>query len=219
MCYREVGGQKDVLTVLQELDFFCSGDIPEESYREELILMRNTGKEPHEISYEIPKQVIPKFYELVLNLELSLEDGLIEELIRYDWALFLVNLYMDVYYLKDLSKGGIYLPRDINESEVILPLMNAYIILHYKPDGRVIHKHSWLTLEKSTTHILISYTGAGYLIDKEVFDFLKSCGHRLTFLEFYKNISSFAQKPEDFLDWLLSKGFMLFSPTKKKDNG
>ncbi|MEW6003016.1 MAG: radical SAM protein, partial [Nitrospirota bacterium] len=144
-CYREAGGQKDVLTVLQELDFFCSVDIPEDSYREELILMRNTGKEPDEISYKIPEQVYAKFRELVSSLELSLEEGLIEEFVRYDWSLFLVNLWNNVY-LEDLSKGGIYLPKDVNKSDVLLPLRNAYVKLNYKPNGRIIHKNGRLAL-------------------------------------------------------------------------
>jgi len=214
--YMEVGGQKDVLNVLQELDFFGSGDIPEESYRKELILMRNTGKEPEEIFYKIPDQVYSKFYELLSKLDLSLEEGLIEELIHYDWALFLVNLNNDIY-LEDLSKGSIYLPKDVSESDVILPLKNAYVKSNYNLNSRVINKHGRLTIEKSTTHILISYAGVGQLIDRAVFDFLKSCGRRLTFLEFYNRISYFVDRPAAFLDWLISKGFMLFSPPGKKE--
>lgn len=217
-CYKEIKGQKDVLSVLQELGFFFSRDIPEESYREELIFMRNMGKEPSEISYKIPKQVRSKFYELVSSLELNLDENLIEEFIRYDWALYIINLYVDVYF-EALYKEGLVLPKDIKESAVLLPLRNAYIKLHYRPNGKVVHKADWITLEKGNTSLLVSYTGAGYVIDSKDFNFLKSCGRRLPFLEFYRKISNYVEKPEVFLDWLLSKGFMLFFPNDKKDNG
>ena len=209
-CYREIKGQKDLLSVLQELGFFRSGDILGERYREELTVMRNRDKEPYEISYKIPKEVRTKFYELVSSLELSLEKGLIEEFIQYDWSLFLINLYIDVY-LKDLYKVG-NLPKDIKDSDVLLPLRNAYVKLHYRPDGRIIHKPNWLTIEKRPTYLLISYTGAGYMIDKKDFNFLKGCKRRLPFLEFYRNISNFGEEPNSFLGWLVSKALILFSP-------
>jgi len=214
-CYREVGGHKDVFSVLQELDFFSGGNIPGERYREELILMIKTGDEPDEISYEIPRQVYAKFYQLLSNLELNLEKGFIEEFIRYDWALFLVNLWNNIF-LEDLSTGGMYLPKDLNEADVLLPLRNAYIEFNGKPNGKIIYEHGCLSLEKSITHLLISFEGVGHSIDEEFFDFLKSCGHRLTFSEFYKKISNFIQQPKVFLDWLISQGFMLFSPPKKR---
>ena len=206
-CYNEVKGQKDLLSVLPELGFFSSGDVPVERYREELTVMRNMGKEPHEIRYKTPREVRTKFQELVSSLGLSLEKGLVEEFMQYDWALFLINLYVEVY----LCKGG-HLPENMRESDVLLPLGNAYVKMHYRPDGRIIHKPNWLTLEKGTAYLLISYTGVGYVINRKDFDFLKGCGRRFPFLEFYRNISNFVEKPEDFLGWLLSKGFILFSP-------
>jgi hypothetical protein len=35
----------------------------------------------------------------------------------------------------------------------------------------------------------------------------------MPFLEFYKKASGFAAKPQDFVDWLLSHGLILFAPT------
>ncbi len=180
-----------------------------------MILIIKTGDQPDEISYEIPGQVYTIFYQLLSTLELNLEKGFIEEFIRYDWALFLVNLWNDVF-LEDLSKGGVYLPKDLNEADVLLPLQNAYIEFNGKLNGKIIHEHGCLSLESGITHLLISFEGVGHSIDKEFFDFLKSCGHRLTFLEFYKKISNFIQEPKAFLDWLISQGFMLFSSPKKK---
>ena len=209
--YREAKGQKDVLSILQELGFFCSGDIPEEDYREELVLMKNKGKEPSGIDYKIPKEVWTKFHKLIASLELSIERGLVEEFMQYDWALFLINLYVNVY-LEDLYKEGKELPRDIKESDVLLPLKDAFVKLHYRADGRIIHKSNWLTLQKGTTYLLISYPGVGYAISREDFDLLKNSRRKLPFLEFYRKISNYVDKPNDFLDWLLGKGFILFSP-------
>lgn len=211
-CYGEIKGQKDLLSALQELGFFSTGDIPVEKYREELTVMRSKGTEPHEISCKIPKEVRTKFYELLSSLGLSLEKGLTEEFIQYDWASFVINLYTDAY-LKDLYKGG-NLPEDIKHSDLLLPLKNAYVKLRYRPEGRIIHKANWLTLEKSTTYLLISHTGVGYVIDRKHFHFLKVCRQRMPFSEFYKRLSrqDFIGDPDRYIDWLLSAGFILFAP-------
>jgi hypothetical protein len=143
---------------------------------------------------------------------LSLEKGLVEEFMQYDWALFLVNLYMDMH-LKCLYETG-NLPQDIKDSVVVFPLKNAYVKLHYRPEGRIIHKPNWLTLEKGTTYLLISCTGLGYVISRKDFDFLKSCGQRMPFLEFYGKLSQqyFVGGPDRYIDWLLGAGLILFAP-------
>lgn len=208
-CYKEMKGDENLLSVLREVGLF-DDDIPAETYKEELLVAMETGSQIHEISFKPPKKVWKLFQEVVSTLKLSLERGLVEEWVKYDWALFLVNLYTDTC-LKGLYQNA-NLPADIRQSDVLLPLKNAYVKLSYKPDGKVVRKPHWLTTEKSTTYLLIAHTGVACPVTRREFDFLKGCGSRIPFVEFYKRASGFAEKPQDFLDWLLSSGLILFAP-------
>ncbi len=142
--------------------------------------------------------------------KLNLEGGLLEAFLQYDWALFAVDLYANTC-LKDLYEKRT-LPDDIRESYVLLPIKNAYVKLKYKHDGKVARKRHWLTLERGPTYLVISYAGMACPVTRKDFDFLKGCGYRMSFPEFYKKASGFVKKPQDFLDRLLGQGLILFAP-------
>jgi len=209
-CYKEVDRHKDLLAVFEESGLF-EEVIPVETYVEGLHIAMETGQEIREIPVKPPKEVWKRFRQLLSALEMTLERGLVEEYVRYDWALFLVSLYGDTC-LRDLYESG-SLPRDIRKSQVLLPLKNACVKLSYKFDGKVITKRHWLTLEKGPTYLVGSYMGVAHPVTKKEFEFLKGCGHRMSFFEFYKRVSGFAQEPRDFMDWLLSNGLILFAPS------
>jgi len=212
-CYREINGKKDLLLLFQELGFFDDAYIHAKEYKQELITMRQTGKGIHEVPFKLPRDVRNRFYELISILQLSLDKALIEEFITYDWALFVTNLYIDVYLKHWFQKD---LPENIEDSVMVLPLKNAYIKLSYKLDGKVIRKPNWLTMEKRPTYLVVSYAGAGCSVDRKTFEFLRSCGQRIPFLEFYKRLSGqdFIEQPKQYIDWLLSAGLILFAPQR-----
>jgi B12-binding domain/radical SAM domain protein len=208
-CYKEIEGETDLLSVFRDVGLFDE-EIPVESYRAELMAEIKMGREIREISTKLPKIVWKRLHQLLSTLELSLEEGLMEAFVRYDWALFLVSLYGDTFLQELYEKGA--LPRDIRESNILLPLRNAYVKLNYKYDGKVIKKRHWLTMEKGPTYLLISYSGEAYPVTRREFDFLKGCGHRMPFLDFHKKASRFVGNSEDFLEWLITNGFVLFEP-------
>jgi B12-binding domain/radical SAM domain protein len=208
-CYSETKGEKDLLSVLEEIGIFGEG-IPVETYKEQMLARWETEDDIYEISIRPPKRVWKKLDDLVSALGLSLEKGLVEDFVKYDWAVFLVNLYVDTC-IKDLYEKR-RPPKDIGESEVWLPLKNAYVKLKYKHRGQVVKKPSWLTVERGPTYVLISYTGETYPVTKQVFGFLRGCGYRIPFGRFYEMVMNFVEEPEHFMDWLLSHGFILFGP-------
>jgi B12-binding domain/radical SAM domain protein len=209
-CYEETDGDKDLLLVLEEGRIFDE-QIPVERYEEDLAVLTEEATAMPGIFLKPPRKVWEIFRHLVATLEMSLEGGLVDEFVKYDWALFLVNFYGEIF-LKGLSEKG--LPKDIRDSEILLPPKDAYIKLSYKHDGKVIRKPHWLTLEKGPTYLLVSYTGDAYPVTKREFVFLKGCGPRLSFPKFYKKISSFVKEPESFVDWLLTCGLILFAPSE-----
>jgi B12-binding domain/radical SAM domain protein len=209
MCYKETTGDKDLLAILEATGFFDE-EISVETYTEKVVREMETGKEIREIWFKPPSKIWNRFHELVSTLGLSLERGLVQEFVKYDWTLFVVNLYADIR-LKHLFEKRT-LPDDIRQSDVLLPLKNAYVKLNYKHDGKVVRKRNWLTLEKGQTYLLISYSSGAYPVDGNVFSFLRRCGHRMPFLEFYKKATAFVAEPEQFLEWLLTHGFILFVP-------
>jgi len=213
-CYKEVQGQKDLLTLFEQLGFFHRREIPRERYTDQLAMMKKAGEEIYEIPFKLPKTVWNRFYELLSILGLSLEKGLIEEFIRYDWALFLVNLYTDVYLKHLFGVGNV--PQNIEESDVLLPLKNAYVKLNYKCHGKAIKKPNWLTMEKGPTYVLISYNNMGYVVGKGDFDFLRGCGYRISFQKFYNRAGNLVREPKAFFTWLLREGLILLCSSGSK---
>jgi hypothetical protein len=209
-CYKEIKGDKDLLSVFKESGLFDPNEIPVETYRGELVAATEAGTAIHQVSIKPPKAVWKRFHQLLSTLNLNLEGGLLEAFLQYDWALFAVDLYANTC-LKDLYEKGT-LPDDIRKSYVLLPLKNAYVKLKYKHDGKVARKRNWLTLERGPTYLVISYAGMACPVTRKDFDFLKGCGYRMSFPEFYKKASGFVEKPQDFLDRLLGQGLILFAP-------
>jgi len=208
--YKEIGGEKELLLVFQELGLF-EDEIPIQAYKEELTGTCGTGNDMREISFKPPKKVWTTFHQLVSTLKLSLEGGLVEEFVKYDWAQFVMKLYI-ARCLKHLYEYQTP-PNDIGESEVLFPLKNAYVKLSYKLDGKVVKKRQWFTIEKGPTYLVISYSGQTYPVSKRVFSFLKDCGYRMPFPRFYKKTCGFVQEPGHFIEWLRSHGFILFAPS------
>jgi B12-binding domain/radical SAM domain protein len=207
--YIEAGGEKELLSVYQESGLF-EDEIPIQAYKEELAATCGRGNEVCEISFKPPRKVWTRVHKLVSTLELSLEGGLVEEFVKFDWAQFVVRLYIDTC-LKHLYEEQAP-PNDIRGSEVWLPLKNAYVKLSYKHDGKVVKRRQRLTIEKGPTYLLMSYTGEAYPVSKQVFSFLKGCGYRMPFPRFYKKTCSFVQEPRPFIEWLQRHGFILFAP-------
>jgi len=207
-CHYRMVSERDLLSAFGGAGLL-DDDIPVGAYEEELLASLETGGDLIRLPFPLPGLVRERFDAVLASLKLDVVKSVIDELIRYDWALFLMKLYARARWKHDDDKSP---PQDIQDADVLLPPRNAFLSLRYKHQGSPVRRGKRFTLERLPAYVVVAYSGIAHPVAGELFGFLKESGVRIPFFRFHQRAGRFQGKPEELMNWLVSRGLILLSP-------